>query len=59
MTAKAKHCDECVHFTRYETPGTVCGLGHRPVFVKPKPDPRNLDWGWKRRCENFKPKDQQ
>ena len=54
MTIKTRHCDECECFTRYETPGAVCKLGHRPMFRKPTDDPHNTSWGWKRRCEDFK-----
>jgi len=56
MTAKTRHCDECKHFTRYETRHpTVCKLGHQPMFRKPKnEDPHDSSWGWKRRCEDFK-----
>ena len=53
MTTKTRHCDECAHFTRYQTPGTVCKLKHKPRFYQPT---RIMDnnWGWKRRCEDFK-----
>lgn len=54
---KAKHCDECQWFM----PQVIskdefrCGMGHSARFYVPK-HPRDTDWGWKRRCENFNPR---
>lgn len=58
MTAKSRHCDECVNRRRYsegKTESPPCDLGHRARFYRPTSDPHKIDWGWKRRCEDFKP----
>jgi len=51
---KARHCDECRY---WQNPKSVkhsgCDKGHRPRFYVPK-RPNDLDWGWKRRCEDFR-----
>lgn len=56
MTAKARHCDECDHYD--ERKGRIseppCAKQHKPRFYKPTDDPHNTNWGWKRRCEDFK-----
>lgn len=49
---KARHCDECHWFAR-ESYEHVCRKQHYPRFYKPK-HPRDMDWGWKRKCEDFK-----
>ena len=58
MTAKAKHCDECKHFY-YHVGADMreCQKGRKPRFYSPVIAIRVQDWGWKRKCEDFKPKD--
>ena len=54
-----KHCDECMH-GRYEGQvgeHIVCKKGHKPRFYKPAgwdPYGMNSEWGFKRRCNDFK-----
>lgn len=50
---RARHCHECAHFVASIADPDVCGLGHRPRFYMPR-DPPPDGWGWKRRCEDFK-----
>lgn len=59
MTTKARHCEECKHFDSTwaaTAANVVCKLKHKPRFYQPT---RIMDnnWGWKRKCEDFKPKD--
>jgi len=57
---KTRDCQECMNFAhedidRRET-GDLCSCGHRPRFYKPQsPMPLPHEWGWKRRCDDFKP----
>ena len=53
---KTRHCDEC----RHKIPGLTvmqCSKGHKPRFHVPSSDPRDTDWGWKRKCKDFEPKE--
>ena len=56
MTTKTRHCEECWHMDRRIEAldaNAVCKLKHKPRFYQPA---RIMDnnWGWKRRCEDFK-----
>jgi len=57
---KTRDCQECANFAqddidRRET-GDLCACGHRPRFYTPRsPMPLPHEWGWKRRCTDFKP----
>ncbi len=58
---KAKHCDECANEGPYFPDNEYkfnCLLGHKPRFYQPRsPYPHDgNDWGWKRKCEDFKEK---
>ena len=62
MATATRHCDWCAHRRRYvegKAESPPCELGHKPRFYRPKDDvdPHDSSWGWKRRCEDFKPKD--
>ena len=48
---KTRHCEECkfFHTDRFDT---KCLKLHTLRFYKPK-HPRDSDWGWKRKCEDF------
>ena len=58
MSDKAKNCGECVHFTNraeYLQLKKHCKMNHNPrYFIDPNPD----KGGWKRRCEDFKAKEE-
>lgn len=61
MTAKipTRSCDECQHFDpswAATAVKRVCLLKHKPMFYKPKDDPRDVNWGFKRRCADFQVK---
>lgn len=52
MSKKARWCDDCQHHKITFT-SLVCAKGHKPRFYTPK---GMLDaFGWKRRCEDFRP----
>ena len=53
---KTRNCEDCDHHN-LETHDLVCEAGHKPRFYKPK-SPTDFDWGWKRKCEDFKEIDQ-
>lgn len=57
---KAKNCDECQFFNVELTYpfNVVCSKGHKPRFYKPATlsDAHRGDWGFKRRCNDFKVK---
>ena len=54
MTAKTRYCDECESFDVTKDL-TVCSLGHKPRFYGAQEVSRAGGWGgWKRRCEDFK-----
>lgn len=56
----ARHCDECKHWQkdgRQVLTSMVCTKGHKPRFYVPRSDPRDTDWGWKRKCADFAPKE--
>lgn len=62
---KAKQCDECEHMkvdeARMVLPNVwvadviQCAKNHKPRFYMPK-SYLDFDYGWKRRCEDFKEK---
>ena len=63
---KTRHCDECAHFTNHINTGfayhininvSPCDKGHKPRFHVPSLDPRDTDWGYKRKCADFAPKE--
>ena len=58
MNARSKQCDECEHWddtlAAYELP--PCDLGHKPRFYR-QLDKAGRIPGWKRRCEDFKEKE--
>ena len=54
MKEKAKQCDQCKFFTT-EPNQHLCRAANFPRFYKPSV--HCADWGWKRVCEDFKPKD--
>ena len=57
MTTKTRYCDECEHWQEINFRRTTpCSLGHKPRFYRPTDDPHHINWGWKRRCEDFKEK---
>ena len=61
MTKPAVFCDQCRHYdpTLLEAgEGWPCEEGHKPRFYAPKTmsQAHTNDWGWKRRCDDFKAK---
>ena len=56
MTAKTRHCETCWYFdgTKAVEDLPPCEKGHSPRFHRPKDGPYRSDWGWKRRCDDFK-----
>ncbi len=67
MTARAKRCEECkfwkwVPWTSFDglshgwIPVEGCGKGHHPRFYNPRHE-GDAEWGWRRRCSDFKPKE--
>ena len=59
MTAKAKQCDECI-FWRYwlvADDRDRCVKQHKPRFYQQQVG-YSPSWGWKRRCDDFKPREQ-
>jgi hypothetical protein len=54
---KARNCADCDHFRFVGTlqDACECSKGHRPRFYNPR-SPNDPDWGWKRRCDDFKQK---
>ena len=53
---KTRHCDEC----RHQVPFLIamkCANGHRPRFYAPNSDPSDTEWGYKRKCADFEPKE--
>lgn len=57
MTTKTRHCDECKHLYYWVGADEYqCLKLHKPRFYKPARE-GDLNWGWKRKCEDFKPKD--
>ena len=61
MPKKANHCDEC----HWHVPDCMeathpCHKGHRPRFYFPKTEsPHETYWGFKRRCDDFKEKQEE
>jgi len=58
MTAKTRRCDECEHFDPIEacSRNLPCGLNHKPRFYAQLDNAGRIP-GWKRRCEDFNPKE--
>ena len=59
MTVKTKNCDFCKHWYYWIGADEYqCLKLHKPRFYRPKDDvdPHDSSWGWKRRCEDFRPK---
>ena len=60
MNAKSKQCDECEHFDRSwsaQVTKRVCHMKHKPRFYYAQLDKAGRIPGWKRRCEDFKKKE--
>ena len=58
MSNKAKNCGECVHFTglsEYHLTTQHCRKLHKPRFYD---DPNPDKWGWRRKCDDFKTKEE-
>lgn len=53
---KAKNCDDCEHYTWSFVSEAKCKLGHKLRFYKPKTlsDAHSGNFGYKRKCEDFK-----
>ena len=58
--SKASHCDECRFFNPWRAaipaPSNLCQNGHRPRFYLPR-NPLDQDYGWKRKCPDYKAKE--
>lgn len=65
---KVHNCDECQHFAwkdldrvpkrmTFDTVAT-CAKGHRPRFIVPDESHDAKPWGYRRKCEDFKAKEQ-
>ncbi len=52
----ARHCDGCTHCYMVQILGMTCEKGHKPRFYMPK-HPNCNEWGWKRKCSDYKPKE--
>lgn len=56
MSKKAHYCDECIyhHFPKGDLSRNYleCKKGHKPRFYNPRT--MDGDFGWKRRCDDFK-----
>ncbi len=52
---KTRYCDECRHFNDEDLKGAkVCYKGYKPKWYSQKNDsPYDLDYGYKRKCEDF------
>jgi hypothetical protein len=53
---KTSHCDECAYLDsqrRYDE--VPCDKGHKPKFYKPR-GALDTDYGWKRKCADFRDK---
>jgi hypothetical protein len=50
---KAKHCDECKHFSLKAN--EPCQLGYKPRYFYPNTmeKAKSGNWGYKRRCDDF------
>ena len=57
MTTKTRYCDECSNYDERKSrvSENPCGIGHKPRFYRQRVG-WSPDWGWKRRCEDFKEK---
>lgn len=61
MTTKTQQCDECKHFDPSWAAGAikrVCKLKHKPRFYYAQLDKLGQIPGWKRKCDDFQPKEQ-
>lgn len=61
MTIETRHCDECEHFDRSwaaQVTKLVCRMKHKPWFYQ-QLDKAGRIPGWKRRCEDFKPQEEE
>ena len=66
MKEKAKYCNQCKYSIFFWPRGEPCKKGHYPRFFWPKlpgaDDSRcavtNADWGRKRRCDDFEPREE-
>jgi len=57
---KTALCHECKHFKNehYLLGKDMCKLGHKPRFYNPPTMMKYYEnnWGWKKKCEDFKVK---
>lgn len=52
---KMRYCDECANHRAVIGNELACALDHKPRWFSPKNDnPRDQNYGWKRRCEDFR-----
>ena len=66
MTTKVHNCDECQHFAwlKSETisskfrDNATCAKGHTPRFINPCEYLLHKPWGYRRKCADFKAKEQ-
>lgn len=61
--SRAAQCEECLHFDHKRIDAgqrSPCTKGHKPRFYLPPTMMRAiyLDYGWRRRCEDFEQKGQ-
>lgn len=49
-----RHCDECAHHRAVIGNELACAYDHKPRWFSPK-SPIDQNYGWKRRCEDFRP----
>ena len=57
MSTQTRYCDCCSYANITYTTELCCTKGHKPRFYKPKSEGyMNHDWGWKRKCEDYKEK---
>ena len=60
---KSRHCDDCANgsyppalYSVFARIRLNCAKGHKPRFHVPSSDPRDTDWGYKRKCADFAPR---
>lgn len=53
---KTRYCDECANGLYSARLKFSCAKNHKPRFYVPSLDPRDTDWGYKRKCQDFQPK---
>lgn len=55
-----RYCHECEHqntYGRWAMTGEMCKIGHKPRHYLPRNgNPYDEKAGWKRKCEDYKPK---